>query len=44
MNVIIDQRTGHEIARFAEYVDASNYRRDILQNTWRRYEIRGAAA
>lgn len=31
MNVIIDQRTGIEVASFADYVEAAVYRRDVLR-------------
>lgn len=31
MNVIIDQRTGRELCRFASYVEAAVYRRDVLR-------------
>lgn len=43
MNAVIDQRTGLEVARFATYTEAANYRRDVLQ-TIQRYTIRGVAA
>ncbi|MEE3755239.1 hypothetical protein [Mycobacterium intracellulare] len=49
MNVIIDQRTGHEVTRFADYVDAAVYRRDVLRPRLRPdqpcpYAIRGVPA
>ncbi|BCI84687.1 hypothetical protein MTY66_63120 (plasmid) [Mycolicibacterium sp. TY66] len=31
MNVIIDQRTGAEVNRFSDYVEAAVYRRDVLR-------------
>lgn len=43
MNVIVDQRTGLEIARFRTYVEAANYRRDVLRHV-RRYAIKGVPA
>ncbi|MGB8402617.1 MAG: hypothetical protein WCE30_00925 [Mycobacterium sp.] len=46
MNVIIDQRTGQEVARFDDYVVAAVYRRDELRPKLRPnqpcpYAIRG---
>ncbi|UQX13560.1 hypothetical protein [Candidatus Mycobacterium methanotrophicum] len=31
MNVIIDQRTGRQLRRFASYAEAAAYRRDVLR-------------
>lgn len=49
MIVIVDQRTGNEIARFKEYPDAAVYRRDVLRPGLRSrqkcpYAIRGVPA
>lgn len=46
MNAIIDRRTGVEVTRFADYVAAAVYRRDVLRPRsalWP-YEIRGVPA
>jgi hypothetical protein len=31
MNIIVDQRTGIEVAEFDDYVAAAVYRRDVLR-------------
>ncbi len=48
MNVIIDTRTGEEVAEFDEFLDAAVYRRDVLRpqlplDAQCPYEIRGVA-
>lgn len=49
MNAVIDQRTGREVARFATYTEAANYRRDVLRPQLApdqpcQYAIRGVVA
>ena len=48
MNIIIDTRTGEEVAQFTEFLDAAVYRRDVLRpqlppDAPCPYEIKGAA-
>lgn len=48
MNVIIDSRTGEEVAEFDGFVDAAVFRRDVLRPQLPPddpcpYEIRGVA-
>lgn len=31
MNIIVDQRTGKEVAEFDDYIDAAVHRRDVLR-------------